>query len=53
MRFTWLTYRIAIRRSFAKEYELFSSRDLGSTRAWLKQLRQTSALKARKVKERG
>ena len=49
MRFTWLTYRIAIRRSFKAEYELFCD---GTTRAWYKQMRLTNALKQRRARER-
>ena len=53
MRFTRRTYRAAIRRSFNLEYELFCQHS-GAFRGpsqWLKQMRLTNALKARKIRE--
>jgi hypothetical protein len=50
MRFTWLTYRLAIRRSFKKEYELFCG-GIKTARAWIKQKDHTNALKMRQVRE--
>lgn len=50
MRFTWLTYRIAIRRSFKREYELFCG-GISTTHAWATQMRHTRALEKRRIRE--
>jgi hypothetical protein len=51
MRFTWLTYRRAIRRSFNREYALFCG-GIETTAAWRKQMRHTWALEKRRFRER-
>lgn len=51
MKFTWLTYRVAIRRSFNREYKLFSG-GMSTTSAWIKQMQHTRSLERRRVRER-
>lgn len=51
MKFTWLTYRVAIRRSFKREFAEFSG-GINTTSRWFKQMHHTKALRARQARER-
>jgi len=51
MRFTWLTYRLAIRRSFNREFAEFSG-GMNTTSRWRKQMTHTRRLRARQIRER-
>lgn len=55
MRFTWLTYQLAIRRSFKRECKAFNdhSRAVRGPDPWRKQMKHTWALEARQERERG
>ncbi|AXH44422.1 hypothetical protein PP356_gp42 [Arthrobacter phage MargaretKali] len=55
MKFTWLTYSVAIRRASKIEYQLFCDHNNGSrgTHAWYKQLQHANALRARRARGRG
>lgn len=46
MRFTWPTYRLAIRRSFKREYQAFCDHTAAFRRPdqWIKHLHHTQAL---------
>jgi hypothetical protein len=50
MKFTKRTYRRAIRRSFNREYELFTG-GLSTTSAWIEQMKHTAALERRQLRE--
>jgi hypothetical protein len=52
VRFTWLTYHFAIKRSFKAEFEAFSG-GLGTTREWRRLMRNTLLLKRRAHRELG
>lgn len=49
MRFTRRTYKLAIKRSLKKEYELFG--EVQNTHAWYLQMLHTAALEARQLRE--
>ncbi len=55
MRFTWLTYRVAIRRSFKREYQAFCDHNAAfrGPDPWIKQLQHTNNLRRRRTRERG
>lgn len=55
MRFTWLTYRVALRRQFRREYQAFSDHHsaLRGSSEWVKELQLGRLLAARKKRELG
>ena len=55
MRFTWLTYRVALRRQFRREYDAFCDHHgaLRGPHVWFKELRFGRLLRARMRRERG
>lgn len=54
MKFTWITYRIALRRQFKREYQAFRDHHsaLRGSSEWVKELRLGKLLRARKKRER-
>lgn len=54
MRFTWLTYRAAIRRAFRREYQAFQdhSRLVRGPDPWYRLMRHTNAIRVRESRER-
>lgn len=55
MRFTRRTYRIAIKRSFKAEYQMFRdhSAALRGPDPWYRQMKHTQALRSRRRRELG
>lgn len=55
MRFTWLTYRLAHRRAFRREYQAFSdhSNALRHPDPWYEAMRFSARLRQRERRERG
>lgn len=53
MRFTWLTYRIAIRRAFRREYQAFSDHTAAfrGPDPWMRLMHHTNAIRARARRE--
>jgi hypothetical protein len=50
MKFTRRTYRMAINRSFNKEYEFFRA-GFSMIGPWVRQMEHTAALRRRKLRE--